>query len=125
MENIFINASRKKYRFNYKGSITTEDLWDLPVTELDKIYKSLRAKAKMAADEESLLTEKSAADTELMEQIEIVKYIVSTKVAETEARKSAQAKAQQKQRILDLIAKKQDEELEGKSVDELLAMLED
>ena len=39
--NIFEVATRNKYRFPYRGQISVEDMWDLPVTELDKIFKTL------------------------------------------------------------------------------------
>ena len=43
MENKFEIAIRNKYRFPYKGMITIEDLWDLSVTQLDGIFKTLNA----------------------------------------------------------------------------------
>ena len=93
-EELFIKASRKKIRFSYKGLATTEDLWDLPVTELDGIYKSLNAKAKLTK-EESLLETKTDGDEELMLQIEIIKYIVSVKLEEKkEAEKAQRAEAE-------------------------------
>ncbi len=123
-EELFIKASRKKIRFSYKGLATTEDLWDLPVTELDGIYKSLNAKAKLVK-EESLLETKTDGDEELMLQIEIIKYIVSVKLEEKKEAEKAKERKEQKQKIMSILASKQDEALQGKSVEELQKMLEE
>lgn len=56
-------------------------------------------------------------------QIEIVKYIVSVKLAEKEAREKAAEKSAQKQRIMEIMAKKQDESLENASMEDLQKML--
>ena len=69
--NIFEYATKNKLRFEYKGSISTEDLWTLSVTELDKIYKILNKKKKVEAEEESLLSTKTKEDEELEVQIAI------------------------------------------------------
>ena len=121
-EELFIKASREKMRFPYKGLATAEDLWDLPVTELDKIYKSLNAKAKQA-QEESLLEVKTSEDEELTAQIEIIKYIVSVKLEEKKAAEMAKERKAQKQKIMSILASKQDEALQGKSIEELEKML--
>lgn len=121
--NIFENATRKKYRFEYKGLITVEDLWDLSLTELDKIYKSLKIKVKAAKEEESLLVSESKEDIEINEQIEIIRYIVNIKRSENEAARNAKENAQRKQKIMDIIAKKQNEALENLSVEELTKLL--
>ena len=119
---IFKYATRNKVRFPYKGLISVEDLWDLPVTELDKIYKTLNAQVKQS-QEESLLAIKSEADEELEVQIAIVKHIVDVKLRERAAAEKAAEKKAQKQKILGIIAKKQDESLENASIEELNAML--
>lgn len=121
--NVFEYATRNKVRFPYKGSITTEDLWDLSVTELDKIYKTLNAQVKQE-QEESLLEKKNPTDELLTVQINIIKYIVATKLQEQEARDKAAEKAAQRQKIMTIIAKKQDESLENASLDDLQAMLD-
>ena len=125
MESIFTNASRKKYRFNYKGVITTEDLWDLSLKDLDGIYKALRKQEKVENEEESLLTTKTAADTELSEKIAIVKFIVQTKQEETAAAMDAKAKADRRQEILAVINKKKKAALDEMSIEDLTKMLED
>ena len=120
--NIFEYATRNKVRFPYKGMISVEDLWDLGVTELDKIYKALNSQVKQS-QEESLLTTKSEGDEVLDIQIEIVKHIVSVKLAEKEALAKAADKKAQKQKLMAIIAKKQDESLENASIEDLEKML--
>lgn len=120
--NIFEIAYRNKYRFNYKGSITTEDLWDLPVTALDSIFKELKAKEKQAS-EESLLDTRTKEDVETEVKIAIIRHIVRAKQLEQENRKSAKVRAEQKKKIADALAAKRDRALYEKSEEELLAML--
>ena len=122
MADLFKVAAKKKYRFNYRGLISVEDLWDLGVEDLDKIYKSLKSQAKNAA-EESLLQEVSKEDKELNNKIEIIKTIVADKLAASERAKKAAAQRMQNQRILEIMADKQDEELKSKSLEELKSML--
>lgn len=120
--NIFEYASRKKIRFNYKGTITTEDLWDLPVTALDSIYKQLNAELK-TANEDSLLSAKSAASTVLETQIEIVKHIVAEKLADVKRKEKAKENRDQKAKLMEILEEKQNEALRSKSAEELIAMI--
>lgn len=121
-KNLFEIATRNRYRFNYKGVMTVEDLWSLGVKDLDAIFKTLN-RQKKADDEDSLLATKSAADTELANKIELVKYIVSVKLAEAEDRKNAAEKKEQRDKILAIMAKKKDAKLENMDVAELEAEL--
>ena len=122
MADLFKVAVKKKYRFNYKGVLTVEDLWDLSVEDLDKIYMNLKSKLKDAS-EESLLNTISKEDKELNNKIEIIKVIVADKLAAKEKAQKAQLQKQQNQRILEIIADKQDAALKEKSLEELTAML--
>jgi len=119
---MFEIATREKYRFPYKGQIGVEDLWDLSVGELDKIYKALNREAKQI-NEESLLAAKSKEDKVLDNKINIIRHIVSVKLDEIANAKAAHERTEQKQKIMAILANKQDEELRGKSADELKAML--
>lgn len=121
-ENIFEIAAKNKIRFPFKGSVNTEDLWDLSVENLDSIFKTLNSQLKQVK-EESLLNTKTKEDKELDVKIEIVKYIVSFKLAEKDAQFKAKAQKEQKQRIQEILHTKQNQELENKSVEELQAML--
>ena len=122
--NIFEYAIRNKVRFPFKGMISVEDLWDLSLTNLDSIYKTLNKQVKQS-EEESLLTTKTSVDTELEVQIAIVKYIVSIKLEEQEAREKAAEKKAQKQKIMSIIATKENEALHNSSIDDLKKMLDE
>lgn len=124
VENIFEYATRNKVRFSFRGLISVEDLWDLSLTNLDSIYKELNKQSKQS-EEESLLNIKTQEDELLNVQIKIVKHIVSVKLAEKEAREKASAKKAQKQKIMSIIAAKQDEALQNSSIDDLQKMLDE
>ena len=122
--NIFEYAVRNKTRFPFKGLISVEDLFDLSVTDLDSIYKTLNKQIKQS-EEESLLSVKASVDTELETQIAIIKHIVSVKLTEREARERAFAKKAQTQKLMSIIAEKEDEALRNASVDDLRKMLDE
>lgn len=122
MADLFKVAVKNKYRFNYKGIISVEDLWDLPVEELDKIYKDLKAQQKNS-NEESLLSTVSKEDKVLNNKIEIIRAIVTDKLAAKERATKAAAQRAQNQRILEIMADKKDAALKEKSIEELQAML--
>jgi hypothetical protein len=115
---MFEQASRLKVRYNYKGLCTVEDLWDAPLTSLDIIFKGLNAQMK-AQKEESLLETRSKEDELLALKIGIVKHIVEVRVAEQKAHADKVATAEKKQKLLGLIAEKQDESLRSMTVEEL------
>lgn len=122
MTNIFEVAIRNKFRFNFKGMVTVEDLWDLTLTQLDSIYKTLNKEIK-ETEEDSLLGTKTKENDELQTKIEIIKYIVQQKVQEKEDHENQIKLKQQKQQILGLLEKKQQTNMENMSEDQLLEML--
>ena len=121
-ENIFEMATRNKYRFPYKGTISVEDLWDLNQTQLDSIYKALNKEAK-ANQEDSLMFSQTQTDLDLQAKIEIVRYIYTTKEQDAARRAAAAENAEKKRRILEILEQKQEDSLKNKSEDELLKML--
>lgn len=122
--NIFEYATKNKVRFPFKGLISVEELWDLSLTNLDSVYKSLN-KLKKESDEESLLDVKSVKDIELDVQIEIIKYIVAYKLKEKAARELAAENRKKKQRILEIKAQRENKALENLSDEELDKMLDE
>lgn len=121
---MFEVAVRSKFRFPFRGLISTEDLWDLALEDLDSIFKSLNSQLKMVK-EESLLSKKTKQDEELALKIEIVKNVVTTKLAEKEERAKLKEKKENKQKIMEIMSRKQDAELEGKSLEELSKMIDE
>lgn len=123
MEKMFEFAIRNKVRFPYKGLISVEDLYDLTTRELDSVFKALNAQVKKS-QEESLLATKSKEDETLLIQIEIVKHIFDTKIAEAEAAQQNKERKEKKQKLMEMIAEKKDEALRNASVEELQTMLD-
>ena len=123
---LFINATRNNYQFPFRGMINVIDLWDLSLTNLDSVFKTLNAEVKKS-EEESLLNTKSKEDEEISNKIENVKYIFSVKLDEKKKREDAKKNAEMRQRLLEIKAKRQDAALENMSdedLDKALAELE-
>jgi hypothetical protein len=121
---MFEKAARSKLRFSTtKGPLSVEDLWDLSVEDLDSIFKAQNARLK-SSQEESLLGKKTKDDEVATLKVGIVRHIVEVKLAEADARFTAKAKADQKQKLLGILANKQDADLQGKSTAEIQAMID-
>lgn len=121
---MFEKALRLKLRFRTPvGMITTEDLWDLPLSQLDATAKALNKQIKDEA-EESFITTKSKANTALELSFEVVKHIIKVKLEEAEVKKAAAEKKARKAQIMELISQKQNEALSAKSLEELQAELD-
>lgn len=123
-ENIFEVASRAKTRFTYKGIISVDDLWDLSVQELDKIFRFYNSALK-SEKEESLLGPKGKVTSDLELKVALVRHVVEVKLAEAAARQLTSERASKKRRILEILARKQDDALTAKTEEELKKMLDE
>lgn len=127
--NLFETATRLKFRFaSTRGPISVEDLWDVPLTsrnnfDLDSIAKTVNAELKATGEESFVDTEKTnPAQAQLIAKLELVKHVIAVKIAERDAKASAAARKEQREKLAEIIGRKQDAELEGKSIEELRAM---
>lgn len=120
---IFEQAVRLKLRWQYKGYLSVEHLWDLTLGELDHIYRELNRDYK-ASTEDSLLGE-DVTNQILILKIEIVKYIVTTKLQERKDAENAVLRAEKKQKLLDVLKSKQDASLEELSEEEIQNLIDD
>lgn len=121
MSNIYKEALRRNIRFEFKGLRSTEELWGMRLEELDSIFQSLNTQRKTKS-EESLLSTQNPEVSELDLKIEIVRDIVGTLLQEKAEREESANKAARKQKILEMVARKEDDELGNLSADELKAL---
>ena len=125
---LFEMASKFKFRYPYKGMITTEDLWDLSMSQLDDVYKTLNKELNVA-QEDGLIVTKSADEgvkaNELRNKLEIVKHIFTSKQQAAELARMAAETAAKKQHIMAILAQKKENALQNMSEEELTQMLND
>lgn len=126
---VFEKAGRLKLRFNtIKGGLAVEDLWDIPLVgdfSLDELAKSLNRAIKQNADE-SFVVQAKKDEKEVLDELrfDIVKHIISVKLADIEDAENATARKTYKEKLLTIIAGKKDAKLEGKSLKDLEKMVD-
>lgn len=122
---MFDKATRMKLRFeSNKGLLSVEQVWDLSLTALNEMAKSLSRQVKAAeTDEEDFIGTKSNVDSELQLRFDVVKHIIGVKLKERDDSRDAAERKANNQIILELIQRKKQQELESKSVEELEALL--
>ena len=123
-ENIFISALAQKIRFPYKGSISTEDLFSLGLTDLDFLYKTLTTREKEISGD-GLIKKANPAAKVLELQIAVVREVFDYRQAEINAKKAKAEVRQRNARIRELIAEKEDEALKNLSADELKKLIQE
>lgn len=126
---IYKQAAQQKLRFDTtRGSLSAEQLFDLPLTILATAIRNLRGimkKEVQVEDDLSFLDQPVKANTANQLRFEILKDVYLTKKAEVAAVIADRERKERNQRIMELIKNKQDKELENKSIEELKAMLDD
>lgn len=124
MEKMFETALRKKIRFGtVKGLATIEDIWQAPLTSrddynLDVITKKV-AKDLKDSESESFVKPVTSGNSILSLKLELLKHVIKVKLEEEKEKEDKVEKQARKARILDIMARKQDQELEGKSLEDL------
>lgn len=127
---MFEKATRLKIRFvSPQGNLTVEDLWDLPLTSTRQNVANLNNIAKLvsralkAESEEDFVNPKTAANESLQLALDIVKHVIEVKQAENEAFRLLTERKEKKAKLLELIERKQDQQLEGESLEKLQEMV--
>lgn len=129
MTNVIEQAVRQKLRFeSTKGHLTVEQLFDLPFTsksgcDLQTVASQCNQELK-ALGEEDFVGASKPANSLAQLKLDVVKHVIAVKKVEADMASQRSAKAAQKQKLLSLLAEKQDEELANKSPEELQAMID-
>lgn len=124
--NLIEQAMIRRVRFETtKGTFTTEDLIDLPLSSnskpnLDDIAKELHKKVNL--ESMSFVSEKSANEIDKL-KFDVVLRIIDIKKAANKEYESAKARKEQKELILSLIEKKKIDSLSNASIEELQQQL--
>jgi hypothetical protein len=122
MEN-FKLATQQKLRFQTsKGLLSTEQLWDLSLDDLNNIAVILDEEYEKSG-KRSFLVKKTAKDKTVKLKFDLVIDILNTKIEEANSISEAKEIKEHNQKIISLIAEKQDKSLKGKSIKQLEAML--
>lgn len=120
---MYKEAAKNKLRFTTsKGVLTTEQLWDLSINELDSLAVKLQEEYE-SSGKKSFLVRRSVKDKTVKLKFDIVLDVLNTKSDEMESLKEAREVKEHNEKILHLIAEKQDESLKGKSIKQLESML--
>lgn len=130
MNNIFEKAARIKLRFQTViGTLSVEQLWDLPLEtgngNLYRLAEELQTALKIESKPAKALAffKKAALTDEVTElKFEIVKHIVITRVAEIEANTNKAVRASELKELDTLIAAKEAEAKSSLSLTALKAM---
>jgi hypothetical protein len=126
---IFEKATREKFRYpSTKGLLTTEQLWELPLTaksgfSLDDVAKAVNTELKTIDTESFVATETNPAKATLETKLAVVKHVIAIRLAEDQAAKAAAAKKLEKEKLLAVLGRKQDAVLENLTEAELLARI--
>ncbi len=131
--NMFEIAARKKLRFeSTKGDLTAEQLWEAPLRgasgfNLDQIARAADRKVKSLTEESFVENRSSKASIRAELCLDIIKYVIETRLAEDEAKLARADKLKQKEKIVTILAEKEDDDLKKmttKQLKEKMASLE-
>jgi hypothetical protein len=110
------------------GNLTDRDLWSIPLTgtnlNLNDLAKSYNKEVK-DQDDEDFVNVKKNTNTLPQLRLDIVKRIIEYKLSAQEINEKRQKTLQKNERIRNILANKEDEELQGKTVEELQDLLEE
>lgn len=125
MQNIFEYATRNKLRFtSIRGELTIEQLWDVPLRSRDDFNLNMIAKTtskafKEISEESFVETKKTPEHTRREMALEAVKYVIDVKLTEEKAAETRAEKKKEKEKLLQILAEKQDGKLSELSEKEL------
>jgi hypothetical protein len=124
MENIFKQASRLKLRFDLNGQLSVEQLWTANRTSLENYEQELEKQVDSFASTTRRRAASKGKEQALVElKLAIVKDVLDTLDQEDKERTDASAARANNEKILEIIARKQNAELENMSLEDLQKLI--
>ena len=123
--NLFIRATRLKLRFaSVKGELSLETLWEVPLRSkdafnLDEVFRTANRAWKAATEESIVETKKTKEHQRLELAVEVVRFVVKTKLDEEEAAAKRADRAKEREAILTVIEEQEKEKLGAASAADL------
>jgi len=115
--NMFEYATRNKIRFtSMRGEMSVEQLWDVPLRskdgfDLDAVAKAANKSLKALTEESFVSTERTPAHEKAELTLEIVKHVIQVKLAEEAAAKKRADNRVEREKLLKILAEKQEGKL--------------
>lgn len=112
-------ASKMKLRFaTVKGNLSVEDLWDLSLIALDKMAVAIDDEISKSP-RKSFIAETTPENEVAKLKLNILKDIIETKMKEKNDKESEKRKQSERNKLLEILAKKEEASLENLSIEEL------
>ena len=129
MKNIFETATRKKLRFpSDRGDLSTEQLWDLTLPDLDAIARDVNKALKGVTEESFLDTSPHPDKPRFTLQLNILKHVIDVKQTEAQAMLDRAKRAEKRRKLTEALEVKDDQAIQKKSraaLEKELAELDD
>lgn len=122
---MFEQAAKTKLRFNFNASVvSTEDLYDLSLYELNTMAKFVNKNVK-ENEEESFIAPVTLNEGKDTLRLNILKAVIKFKLDVMEANKTATQKKAKKDKIMEILFEKENDDLKSMSKEELTELLND
>lgn len=124
-ENVFEYATRNKIRFaSARGELSAEQLWDVPLRSadgfnLDAVAKTANKALRDATEESFVPTARTPLHVRLETALDVVKRVIEIKVLDEAAAKRRAENKVKKEKLIAILAEKQDGKLSNLSEKEL------
>lgn len=122
---MYKQAAKLRLRFSTtRGLLSVEQLFELSMTDIANAIKAVKKILKTTDDDElAFLESTKTVDVENQLRFNILKDVYLTKKEENEAARVTLENKEFNQKILSIIADKEEDSLKGKSIEELKAMI--
>lgn len=127
---LFERATREQYRFaSDVGELTTEQLWDLPLTgkggkaDLDRVARAVHQELKGLEETSFVEVKPDPRKAVLASKLEVVKHIITVRMTEKAEAVAAAEKAETKRKLLAALDAKRDQKMQEMTEDQIRAAL--